>query len=409
MEKPLSMIPNETEPSLWKNKNIILLWSGSLISSFGYQFYIVALPLLIYHLTESPLAMSTMRAVEFVPNVILGVFAGIFVDRFNRKRIMTWMTIIQITVIASLVMMLIFKWIAIWQLFLFGFLLSSSSYTLGNAQHALVPTLVSKNFLTEVNARFSLISTLVNLIGPGMAGLILSLTTFHISFGLYGICLIALLCCIFSLSIESHEKKVKKTSLWDDFKEGWSELVLNKTLLPPTIAILFMNFASSLILGVYMFYAIDQLGTSESQVGILLSIGSIGGLVGAFFAPKIRKKIPRGRLFSYCILVDSIGMICMSIVPVWWLLGCCLLLRTLAVTITNIIYLSIRQEFTPNHLLGRVAGTSSMLMKLATPGALLLSGVLAGILPIKLLFVIAGILMIIIYLFIRKQAIVHIR
>ncbi len=170
-----------------------------------------------------------------------------------------------------------------------------------------------------------------------------------------------------------------------------------------------MNFASSLILGVYMFYAIDQLGTSESQVGILLSIGSIGGLVGAFFAPKILKKIPRGRLFSYCILIDSIGMICMSIVPVWWLLGCCLLLRTLAVTITNIIYLSIRQEFTPNHLLGRVAGTSSMLMKLATPGALLLSGVLAGILPIKLLFVIAGILMIIIYLFIRKQAIIHIR
>ncbi|MFD1205043.1 MFS transporter [Sporosarcina contaminans] len=68
------------KPSLWNNKNFLLIWSGTSLSSFGMQMYSIAIPLLIYDLSRSALSMSIMRAIEFFPNIILGLIAGVLVD-----------------------------------------------------------------------------------------------------------------------------------------------------------------------------------------------------------------------------------------------------------------------------------------------------------------------------------------
>src|SRR5699024_5686498 len=109
------MMPEEhvaTSPkkqfSLWKNKNFMLIWSGSAISGFGMQMYVLAIPLLIYEISQSALAMSTMRAIEFLPNIVIGMFAGVLVDRLNRKKIMWWMSMIRVIVMGALIVLLIF-------------------------------------------------------------------------------------------------------------------------------------------------------------------------------------------------------------------------------------------------------------------------------------------------------------
>jgi hypothetical protein len=87
------------------------------------------------------------------------------------------------------------------------------------------------------------------------------------------------------------------------------------------------------------------------------------------------------------------GTLLLNFANNWWLVGISQFIRTFAVIVINVNYFSFRQEFTPNHLLGRVAGTSSMLMKLALPLGLFLSGIWAEVWSVSSLFICCSILM----------------
>lgn len=386
------------EQTLWSNKNFMLIWGGSVISSFGYQMYIIAIPLLIYDLSRSALAMSTMRAIEFIPNIFIGILAGVFVDRLNRKRMLQWTSLIQVISMFGLIVLLFTDQLALWHLYIIGFLLSSAGYTFGNAHHAVLPQIVSKEQLTSANAKLSFVSTFIQTIGPGLAGALLVAFSYTSTLAVYMICLVILFISVsFFRPPATNWKVQEKNTIWQDIKEGVDELFRNKTLLTPTITVLFMNFASSLVVGVLIFYVTDQLGATKPQVGLMYSISAIGGIIGATVVSRIRKKFGRGNIYTFCLLFDVVGMSCLIFAPTWWAIGIALAIRTFSTTISNIVYFTIRQEFTPNHLLGRVAGTSSMLMKLTLPFGLLIAGIWAEWFPIRILFGISTLIFLVLF------------
>jgi MFS family permease len=110
----------------------------------------------------------------------------------------------------------------------------------------------------------------------------------------------------------------------------------------------------------------------------------------------------------YSILIDLIGMLLVTLSVNWWMMALSFFIRTAGVTMSNIVYSTIRQEVTPNHLLGRVAGTSSLLIKLTMPLGLLASGLWAEFLPIRYLFIFSTIIIAILYLVLRKHPFVQI-
>ncbi|MDQ0174728.1 MFS transporter [Bacillus chungangensis] len=400
---------NTKKKTLWTNSNFLYLWLASAIGTIGLQMYIVAIPLLIYDMSKSALAMSTMRAIEFLPNIILGMLAGVLVDRADRKNVMSGMTLIQLCAIGGLLFLLHSEQLVIWHLFLLGFILSAAGYTFGNAQHAIVPLVVKKEQLTDANAKFSFTQTLLSLIGPGIAGMLIAAYSYKISFTIYFFCLFFLLFLIRFLYLPPIEKKTSKdTTIIQEMKEGLIELFGNKTLLVPTIVILMLNFFSSLVLGVLIFFAADYLGANEKQIGFMLSMSAVGGLVGSLLIPYLRKHFPRGKIFVSCFLFDITGLIVLVVASSWWMVGISLFIRMIGTMMLNIVYFTIRQEFTPNHLLGRVAGTSSMLMKLASPLGFFLSGIWAEFFSVRGLFMISFIFAIIMFVKLRKHEIVQI-
>lgn len=387
------------DQALWKNKNFMFIWGGSVISSFGYQMYIIAIPLLIYDLSRSALAMSTMRAIEFFPNIFIGILAGVFVDRLNRKRMMQWTSLVQAMSMLGMILLLFYDQIALWHLYILGFLLSSAGYTFGNAHHAVLPQIVTKEQLTSANAKLSFVSTFIQTIGPGLAGTLLVAFSYTSTLAVYMICLFFLFMCVtFFQPPATVRVEIKKNTVWQDIKEGVDELFSNKTLLTPTIIVLFINFSSSLVIGVLIFYVTDQLGATPAQVGLMYTISAIGGIVGATVVSRIRRKFGRGNIYTFCLLFDVVGMVCLIFAPTWWAIGIALAIRTFSTTISNVVYFTIRQEFTPNHLLGRVAGTSSMFMKLTLPLGLFISGLWAEWLPIRILFGVSTLIFLILFI-----------
>src|SRR5690625_4171615 len=105
----------------------------------------------------------------------------------------------------------------------------------------------------------------------------------------------------------------------------------------------------------------------------------------------------RGNIYTYCLLVDTLGVVLLIFAPTWWTLGIALAVRTFSTTLSNIVYFTIRQEFTPNHLLGRVAGTSSMFMKLTLPFGLFIAGLCAEWLPIPILFTFSAVIFLVLF------------
>ena len=249
---------------------------------------------------------------------------------------------------------------------------------------------MSKDQLTSANAKLSFIDTLIRMIGPGIAGILIAVFSYTSTLAIYLVCLLIMYVFMQFLNVPPPAKqKDTSNSIWKDMKEGIEELISNKILLTPTITVLFSNFASSLVIGVLIFFATDQIGADSKQVGFMFTLSAIGGLIGASLISTIRKRFGRGVIYTYSILFDIISMGLLLFAQTWWAIGISLAIRTFSTTLSNIVYFTIRQEFTPNHLLGRVAGTSSMLMKLTLPLGLFIAGLWAEWFPIRILFFIS--------------------
>ncbi|SDB82170.1 MFS transporter [Shouchella lonarensis] len=388
----------EKVPSLWKNRSFLLLWGSGASAAIGLQIYTIVIPLLVYEMSQSALAMSSMRVMEFLPNVLLGMVAGVIVDRLRRKRVMIVMIGVQWLVLCVLLSLLWTDSLGLWMLFILGFLFSSSGYFIGNASHSALPQMIDRTQLTEANAKMSFIDTLIRMIGPGIAGVVLAATSFLGTLSIQFVFVTLSFVAVLLMHFPEVKHVQKKQSFWADMKEGVRELFGNRTLLTPTVAVIFQNFASSMVLGVLIFFAVDVLGSSETEVGLMFSVSAIGGLLGALVVKRMTDKFPRGKVYTYVMLGEVIGYVVLLVAGTWWVIGISLAIRTFFITISNVVYFSIRQEFTPNHLLGRVSGTSSMLMKLMLPAGLLAAGLWAEYFSVRILFVVTLVLCLVIFL-----------
>lgn len=174
-----------SDSNLLKNRNFMFLLSAQISSSIGFQMYLIAMPLLVYQLTNSGFIMSTVRAAEFLPNILLGVFIGILIDRIRRKKVMTIMLTLQITTLLILALLLYFDSLLVWHLYIVSFLLATAGFSFWAAQHSMIPNLVKKNDLTDANSKFSLVDSCINMLGPGLAGVIIAVYSLQTTFVLY--------------------------------------------------------------------------------------------------------------------------------------------------------------------------------------------------------------------------------
>ncbi|MCD8509037.1 MAG: MFS transporter [Bacillus sp. (in: Bacteria)] len=389
--------------SLWGNRQFLLLLSGSSVSNLTFYIFTLALPIIIYDLTQSTLAMGTMRGIEFLPNLLLAIFIGVLVDRFNRKYVLLSSAAMQAISILIIIAILVSSELQLWHLYLLGFILYTAGYTFGNAYHTVLPLIVEKNQLTSANAIISFIRTTVSLVGPAIAGFMLVVMNY-----IYGltITLLGLFVLLFFTSLlripngNERYEVITQNSMLGDIKEGWRSLVENRELWNLTMMVLLSNIASASTLAVLIFYALDVMNVIEMELGFILSSSAVGGLLAALIAKKVTRWIKRGMLFILALGLESIGYVILFLSMDWYWLASGMFFNGLTGGIINIHYFTLRQETTPNHLLGRVAGTSSMIMKLAVPFAFIGVGGLAEIIPVHYVFLGSAIMtgLIIVYL-----------
>jgi MFS family permease len=270
--------------------NFARLWFGGLISMIGDWILIVGLPFEIYRRTGSTLATGVMVLAFLIPSIALGSVAGVFVDRWDRKRLMV---VINLVLAVAILPLLAIDALGIWIAYVVLFVSSSLEQLFHPAEGALLPNLLEHpdDDLVTANALNGLNNHLARLIGPAVGGVIVA------TGGLLAVTVIDGISFLLSAALigsirTAHSRAVRTDSLEHQAATAWRRLVsewrdgLRVILHHPVLRALLFFFVitrigEGLTATLFVPWATDALHSDSAGYGALLSTQAIGGLAGA--------------------------------------------------------------------------------------------------------------------------------
>ncbi len=361
--------------SIWKYRNFTFLLSASLLLSIGNKIYELLLPLIMYDLSGgSPIVMTSMRTAELLPNLFFGIFVGVVVDRVDKKKWALTMILLQAAFLAILYFMFGAEFETHALFYLLGFILMTLNYGFFNVQVSLVKASVPLPFLTDANSKFSFVETFVGIMGPVFLGIVLMAADktegLLITIFLY----LAAYLLIHNLVLEAPIHIQKRQSFWLDFKEGWDAFKGNRALWMITMFIILVNSSGIVVGNTVLIFGTADLGLSTSNLSILLSFGGMGGLLASLMISRLRQRFTLGPLFGFSIILNAIAYLGFRFTTEPILFAIFLFLNGFAVTVYLVCAYTFRQEQTPVHLMGRIAGLTGTFFRIGMPAAMFFSG-----------------------------------
>ncbi|WP_052880461.1 MFS transporter [Vibrio coralliirubri] len=403
----------ESTSSIWKSSSFIVLFSTAFFVAFGTKVYDLALPLLVYELTQSSEMMGWMRAVEFLPNLLLALFIGVWVDKFNKKQWSQCMLLGQVLVLV--VSYIAVRWLSnpLYALFPCAFLMMAFNYGYHNARIGMMKNVLPQHMQNTATARMSSLYSLLETVGPVLSGGLLLLSALHNVFLLIAVMYVLAFWQLNKLEFKQ-PTPVAHQSVFSALKEGGLILYANKNMWHITLAVMVINTTGAVFWIQAIYFAKAELALNHMEVGYLVAASGIGGLLGAFTADKVRQRIGLGVLLIASIALEAVGFI----IPVlfidgvqasgslmsslvgdslfsfdgkWALMGAFMWVSAIGVYGSICIW-SYRQEAFDEQHLGRVAGITGSLFKFLMPFGLAASGYLVTAFDVPNIFVLCFII-----------------
>ena len=306
-----------------RQRNFGLLWWGGLISMAGNWVLYIALPLLVYRWTASTLATSIMFMVETVPAIVLGSVAGVFVDRWERKRTMVITNSLQ--ALGLLPLLFVHGADTVGIVYLVGFGQACISQFFGPAENALLPNLVEEARLPAANALNALNNNLARLFGPALGGFVVAWT------GLTGVVLLdaasfavcgALIALISVTSQPGQAAATEQPAAGAPWRAVWREwwaglhLIAQSRVIRVLFGVIAITAVGEGIFGVLFVVFVNRVLAGGSQeLGWLMSAQAIGGLLGGWTVGWLSQRLPPVTLLAAAALLFGLGDLLIFNVP----------------------------------------------------------------------------------------------
>jgi MFS family permease len=371
-----------TPPSLWRNEAFLKLWTGQTISLLGSQITVIALPLtaiLLFRATA--LQVGVLGTVEFLPFLLFGLPAGVWVDRMRRRPILIWSDVGRLAALASIPVADVFGLLSMPQLYVVAFVSGSLTVLFDVAYGSYLPAVVRRDQLVDGNAKLEISRSGAQLAGPGVSGLLVQAFSAPIAILADAI---SYACSVASLLlIRAGEPRplrgVTHEPMRRQIAEGLRYVGRHTLLRPLATCIAILNLFSMMGQAVLLLFAVDELGLTPGAIGLILAIGNIGFLVGAFVAQRVSGTIGLGRTLvlaplaigGAAVLVPlSVHGAAPALLVAFGLIG------GFAAVVFNVNARSLVQSVAPEHMLGRVVATMRFVVWGTIPLGTLLGGVL---------------------------------
>ncbi|MFG2955294.1 MFS transporter [Streptomyces sp. NPDC048291] len=354
---------------LWKQRDFGFFWLAQTLSVLGDSFSLVALPLLVLQATGSVARMGLLTAVGGAAMVLAAVFAGVVVDRVDRRRLLVACDLVRM-VLYGLVPLV---WLAgpqLWLLYVVLPLCEAVGMLFAVGYVTVVRGLVGTGRLTEANGRLNATAAAAGVLGPLGAGLVAAwagpadaVAVDAASYAVSAGCLL-----LVRLRERAGDDRVPgNTGLGRDLRTGISYLVRHPVLRSLTGLLSLFSFLTLGINDLVIYHLKHDLGHDDGTVGTVLAVGAVGTITGALLVARLRRRLGFGPTWIGTTAVCGLAFAGLG------------LLRTVpAVAVVTAVYLacvgiagtcsmSLRQEITPEPLLGRVTSAHWTLQYATAP------------------------------------------
>jgi len=341
--------------SILKNRTFLLLFLGNTISLIGFGFNLVGVSWLVLEVTGSELALGKLMAMATVPGVVLALFAGIIIDKVNRKWLLVVLDLFRMVVVGTFVILLIQDRFSMTALFITVLLMGTGSSLFWPTAQAFVQELVSAKDYFHANALLSASYQAGSILGAGIGGVVIHFygvpTALAFNALTHLISALLISAAPFRRQVVHHEVE----SIWQSvskgfiyFKEKAGVLMLGLTTILADVAIWGALSVLTITISKEVFLA-GSLG-----YGLMEGFYGVGALISTVAVGYMTRFLGRDRALLLCYVVAGVMCLLAPIAISIYLAGVAYFFMGLHNNAARICIRTIFMEQIPNKIMGRV-------------------------------------------------------
>ncbi|WP_185971051.1 MFS transporter [Alkalicoccobacillus porphyridii] len=378
------------QTTIFQNRNLIFYFLGTILFKLGDKVYLIAIPWLVYDLTQSSSIMGSMFLFQTLPLIIISPIAGIMADRFPRKKIMIYCAIIQGCLVLLIPILYRADMLAIPFIFLLGFLIASAGACFNVTNGTIIPQLFTKDQLMRVNSFFQFIDTSSVFFGSMIAGLLISTIGIYAVFIVIGCSYFPIIISLIMITLIHKMDQQTRTTSWQSLKDGamylWNLTILRSL----TWLVLVVNIANGALVSMLVFFSRDELGMTSHELGWVYGGAAVAQIAGILLVNLINKRNNPLQLMVITLSISAFGIIGTALSWDWISLMIFIAIQSAPVIMFNVLNKTFRQQVVPSYILGRVNGMMMMIGLASLPLAGFLTGMMSEVVNIRWIFVTLG-------------------
>ncbi|NOZ29899.1 MAG: MFS transporter [Chloroflexi bacterium] len=381
--------------SVLRHRHFRNLWLGQVIAHIGNYFYFLALLISVNQLTGSTLAMSVMTISFSLPQLLFGMVAGVYVDRWDRR----WVMLLSDLTRGGLVLLclLVRGPEQVWIYYLVGFLHGTMGSFFNPARDATIPNLVSPGELLAANALAQTAQTAAMLLGPAAAGFLIEYHGVDIAFIINALTFAVSALAIATIPSQRAPRPEKAqpskgwAAVWEEMREGLWVSIHNRTVLGLMAMLTVLMLGLGAVNVLWVPYMDRYFGIGPKGLGIIDSIQGVGMLIGSLAVGNLAGRLRKGRMMAGSIAAIGIGILAVGLAPSFTLILIAMFAVGFFIPPAQAAGTTLIQMSVSNARLGRVnaaLGTTVTVANLLSMGA---AGVAGDVIGIRSVFLFCGI------------------
>jgi len=397
--------PPAPRRSLFRHPNYARLWTAATVSLFGTQVSQIAIPFIAAVLLNASAGeVGLLTTIEFLPFLLFTLPAGVWVDRFPKKRILVIGDLGRAAMLVSIPIAYAVGGLTIWQLYVVGFVNGLMTVFFDVADQSYLPTILERDELVEGNSKLQISQSSAQILGQPFGGGIVAVLTAPVAvlvdaasyLGSAGLILTireraraiisgdrrapgavesfesseadsvaaspsAGASVVADAAVAANDRTGMRAQIMDGLRYILHHDYLGNIAATKATSNLFGNIAFA----IFPVYAYKVLLMSPATVGTVGGLGGAGVLVGALVANRVQARIGVGRtIILAAAATGPVGLLMPLATPevAFWFLSVSFFLAGVLNVVYNVSQVSLRQAITPEHFLGRMNATMRFLV-----------------------------------------------
>jgi MFS family permease len=306
--------------SLWRHADFLRLWAAQAISAYGSRITRTALPIIaIAMLDQSESVIGLLVMMQLAPGVILALFAGGFIDRGNKRRILISADLIRAGAVASLTVTWALGLLSVAQLIVVGAVVGAASALFAITDNAYLPSLIARSQLAEGNAKIEATEAIAEIMGPASAGVLIRVLGAPLAIVIDAASYLWSAFMLWQIKTREapHIEAPTTASLsasmrGSDLRIGMRAVFGHPIVRPLVISHMVWSLSGGFFMALYTPFCLRVLELDTATFGIVIAMGGIGALGGALLSRAFVRTFGLGRTL---VMTSALSLLCALFIP----------------------------------------------------------------------------------------------